>query len=119
VVGASLAQGQVWWAELPASAGSAPGFRRPVLVVQGNAFNRSRIATVIIVSLTSNLRLADAPGNVLLSTRDSGLPKDSVANVSQLVTIDRVLLKDLVSQLTNRHLAQVLAGIDVVLGRIR
>ena len=119
MVGASLAQGQVWWAELPPPAGSAPGFRRPVLVVQGNAFNRSRIATVIVVPLTSNLRLADAPGNVLLSTRDSGLPKDSVANVSQLVTIDRVLLKDLVSQLTNRHLAQVLAGIDVVLGHVR
>jgi len=119
VVGASLAQGQVWWAELPAPDGSGPGFRRPVLVVQGNAFNRSRIATVIVAPLTSNLRLADAPGNVLLSTRESGLPKDSVANVSQVVTIDRTLLKDLVSQLSNRHVAQVLAGIDIVLGRIR
>ena len=119
MVGASLAQGQVWWAELPAPDGSGPGFRRPVLVVQGNAFNRSRIATVIVVPLTSNLRLADAPGNVLLSTRESGLPKDSVANVSQVVTIDRTLLKDLVSQLSNRHVAQVLAGIDIVLGRIR
>jgi mRNA interferase MazF len=119
VVGASLAQGQVWWAELPARAGSAPGFRRPVLVVQGNAFNRSRIATVIVVPLTRNLCLAEAPGNVLLGTRDSGLPKDSVANVSHVVTIDRTLLKDLVSQLTHRHLVQVLAGIDIVLGRAR
>lgn len=119
MVAASLAQGQVWWAELAAPVGSAPGFRRPVLVVQGNAFNRSRIATVVVVPLTSNLRLAEAPGNVLLSTRDSGLPKDSVANVSQIATIDRALLKDPVSQLTIRHLAQVLAGIDVVLGRAR
>jgi mRNA interferase MazF len=119
VVAASLAQGQVWWADLPAPPGSAPGFRRPVLVVQGNDFNRSRIATVVVVPLTSNLRLAEAPGNVRLSTRDSGLPKDSVANVSQIVTLNRMLLKELVSQLSNRHLAQVLAGIDVVLGHAR
>ena len=102
MVGASLAQGQVWWAELPAPAGSAPGFRRPVLVVQGNAFNRSRIATVIVVLLTSNLRLAEAPGNVLLSTRDSGLSKDSVANVSQVVTIDRTRTIEQANALSQR-----------------
>jgi mRNA interferase MazF len=117
VVGAALAQGQVWWAALPAPVGSAPRFRRPVLVVQGNAFNRSRIATVVVVPLTRNLRLADAPGNVLFNARDTGLPDDSVANVSQIVTIDRSLLDALVGQIGARHLALVLGGIDVVLGR--
>ena len=83
-----IAQGEVWWAELPTPAGSAPGFRRPVVVIQGNALNRSRVATTICVPLTSNLRWADAPGNVLLTARASGLPKDSVANASQIVTVE-------------------------------
>jgi mRNA interferase MazF len=82
-------RGEVWWADLAAPVGSAPGVRRPVVVVQADAFNRSRIATVLAVALTSNLRLADAPGNVLVPREASGLPKDSVANVSQLVTLDR------------------------------
>lgn len=76
-----ISQGEVWWADLPAPVGSGPGFRRPVVVVQGEALNRSRISTVVCVPLTSNLRWADAPGNVLLSARATGLPKDSVANV--------------------------------------
>jgi mRNA interferase MazF len=88
-----------------------------VLVVQGNAFNRSRIATVVVVPLTRNLRLADAPGNVLFKARDSGLPDDSVANVSQMVTIDRSVLDEVVGQVRARQLALVLDGIDVVLGR--
>jgi mRNA interferase MazF len=107
----------VWWAELPAPVGSGPGFRRPVLVVQGNAFNRSRIGTVVVVPLTRNLRLAEAPGNVLLTRAATGLPSDSVANVSQIVTIDRELLAELVGQLSTRQLSLVLAGIDLVLGR--
>ena len=115
---AHLAQGQVWWAELPVPSGSAPGFRRPVLVVQGNAFNRSRIATVVVVPLSSNIRLADAPGNVQLSAAESQLPKASVANVSQIVTVDRSSLTELVSQVSSRYLEQVLTGIDVVLGRV-
>jgi len=85
-------RGDVWWAELDEPSGSVPGFRRPVLVVQNDAFNRSRISTIIAVVLTSNLRLLDAPGNVLLPARVSGLRKDSVANVSQVVTIDRNVL---------------------------
>jgi len=84
-----IQRGEVWWANLDEPSGSEPGFRRPVLVVQNDAFNRSRIATVIAVALTSNLRLLDAPGNVLLPARASGLMKDSVANVSQVVTLDR------------------------------
>jgi mRNA interferase MazF len=114
---AALVQGQVWWAELPDPLGSGPGFRRPVLVVQGNAFNRSRIATVVVVPLTSNLRLAEAPGNVLLTRAETGLPEDSVANVSQIVTIDRSLLVDLVGQVPARLMALVRGGLDLVLGR--
>jgi mRNA interferase MazF len=111
-----IAQGEVWWADLGEPVGSEPGFRRPVVVVQGDAFNRSRIATVICVSLTSNLRWAEAPGNVLLSARLTGLPKESVANVSQLVTLDRSALTERVGTLPARKLELVLVGIDVVLG---
>ena len=78
-----IAQGEVWWADLPAPSGSGPGFRRPVVVVQGDALNRSRLATVVCVPLTTNLRWAEAPGNVPLPSRVTGLPKDSVANASQ------------------------------------
>ena len=77
-------QGEVWWAELPEPAGSGPGLRRPVVVVQGNPLNRSRIATVVYVPLTSNLVWADAPGNALIPAKTAGLPKDSVANASQI-----------------------------------
>lgn len=112
-----IAQGEVWWAELSAPAGSAPGFRRPIVVVQGNSFNRSRLATVVCVPLTSNLRWADAPGNVLLPARGSGLPKDSVANVSQIVTLDRDALTERVAKLPPKRLAQILSGIDIMLGR--
>jgi mRNA interferase MazF len=114
---AQLAQGEIWWADLPDPTGSGPGFRRPILVVQGNAFNRSRIRTVVCVALTSNLRLAEAPGNVPLSSRSTNLPRDSVANVSQIVTIDRSLLSDRVGSLAERDVMLVLAGIDLVLGR--
>jgi mRNA interferase MazF len=84
--------------------------------VQGDALNRSRIATVVIVPLTSNLRWAEAPGNVSLSRRSTGLPKDSVANVSQIVALDRDLLTDRVGKLPRAKLELILAGIDVVLG---
>ncbi len=112
-----ISQGEVWWAELPPPAGSGPGFRRPVVVVQGDALNRSRIATVVCVPLTSNLRWADAPGNVLLRNRVTRLPKDSVANVSQVVTLDKALLSERVGKLPRAMLFLLLSGIDVVLGR--
>ena len=112
-----IAQGEVWWADLAEPSGSGPGFRRPVVVVQGDAFNRSRISTVVCVVLTSNLRWAEAPGNVLLSARITGLPKDSVANVSQLVTLDREALTERVGALSAKKLELVLLGIDIVLGR--
>lgn len=112
-----IAQGDVWWLELPEPVGSGPGFRRPVVVVQGDPFNRSKIATVMCVPLTSNLALAKVPGNVLLTAKVSGLPKDSVANVSQVVVVDKVQLEEHVGRLPARKLALVLSGIDVVLGR--
>jgi mRNA interferase MazF len=113
-----IAQGEVWWADLASPSGSEPGFRRPVVVVQGDSFNRSAIGTVVCVALTSTLRWADAPGNVRLSARTTGLPKDSVANVSQIVTLDRTTLTERVGKLPRPKLHLVLAGIDVVLDRV-
>jgi mRNA interferase MazF len=112
-----VTQGDVLWASLADPGGSGPGFKRPVVVVQGDAFNASRIATVVVVPLTSNLRWAAAPGNVTLDAGRTGLPKDSVANVSQIVSVDRAVLSDRVGRLNATALEAVLAGIDVVLGR--
>jgi mRNA interferase MazF len=112
-----IAQGEVWWADLAEPVGSEPGFRRPVVVVQGEAFNASSLRTVVCVVLTSNTRWAEAPGNVLLTARTTGLPKPSVANVSQLVTLDRTSLTERTGRLPASSLELVLAGIDVVLGR--
>jgi mRNA interferase MazF len=112
-----VSQGDIWWADLPAPTGSGPGFRRPVVVVQGDALNQSRIATVVCVPLTSNLKWALAPGNVGLSPRLTGLPKDSVANVSQIISLDRSLLNGRVGKLPRQKLELLLAGIDLVLGK--
>ena len=112
-----ISRGDVWWADLGTPSGSEPGFRRPVIVVQSDAFNRSRIATVVCVPLTGNLRWANAPGNVLLGRKATGLPKDSVANVSQLVTLDKASLRDRVGKVPEAKLELVLYGVDVVLGR--
>jgi mRNA interferase MazF len=113
----TIAQGDVWWADLPSPSGSRPGFRRPVLVVQGDSLNRSRIATVVCVPLTSNLKWATAPSNVLLPSNLTGLPKESVANVSQLVTLNKADLTERTGTLAQSKLELVLSGIDVVLGR--
>jgi mRNA interferase MazF len=112
-----IAQGEVWWAEPAEPAGSEPGYRRPVVVVQGDAFNASSLRTVVCVALTSNLRWADAPGNVLLPARATGLAKPSVANVTQVVTLDRDALAERVGRLSASNLELVLAGIDTLLGR--
>ena len=111
-----MKRGEVWWAALPTPQGSGPGFRRPVLVVQSNPFNVSRIGTVIVAVVTSNLALAAAPGNVRLSKSDSGLAKPSVVNVSQVLTIDRDLLIDRVKALLPEVLTRVDAGLRLVLG---
>lgn len=113
----NIAQGDVWWADLPAPRGSGPGFRRPVVVIQGDALTRSRIATVVCVPLTSNVKWATAPGNVLLPPSVTGLPKESVANVSQIVTLDKADLTERAGKLSRAKLELVLSGIDVVLGR--
>lgn len=112
-----ISQGEIWWADLPAPAGSGPGFRRPVVVVQCDALNRSRIATAVCVPLTSNLKWGLAPGNVLLSAPLTGLPKNSVANVSQIVSLDKGLLTTRVGKLPRPKLELVLSGINVVLGK--
>ena len=112
-----ISRGDVCWADLPDPIGSGPGYRRPVVVIQGNALNRSRIATVVCVPLTSNLVWAGAPGNVLLTGKTTGLVKDSVANVSQVVTLDRALLSERVGHLPHKQVSLVLTGLDIVLGR--
>lgn len=110
-----LARGDVWWADLPDPHGSEPGYRRPLLVVQNDAFNRSRLRTVIAVVLTGNVRLLEAPGNVLVPARTSGLPRDSVVNVSQVVTVDRDALTDRAGRVPSGVLEQVSAGLRLAL----
>lgn len=112
-----IAQGDVWWADLAEPRGSEPGFRRPVLVVQSDSFNRSALSTVVCVPLTSNLKWALAPGNVELRSKETGLPKDSVANVSQLVAVDKDMLAERAGKLRKPKLELVFAGIDILLGR--
>jgi mRNA interferase MazF len=106
---------EIWWADLDEPRGSEPGFPRPILVVQSDAFNRSRLRTVLGVVLASNMRLLDAPGNVLLPAADTGLPKDSVANVTQVVTLDLDVLTERMGRITSRLMAQVDRGLTLVL----
>ena len=112
-----IAQGEVWWADLPPPTGSGPGFRRSVVVVQSDALNRSHIRTVVCVPLTADLKWAQAPGNVALSARVTGLPKDSVANVSQIVSLDKGLLTVRVDRLPRAMLDLILSGISIVLAK--
>jgi mRNA interferase MazF len=111
-----ISQGEIWWADLPSPTGSGPGFRRPVVIVQSDALNRSRISTVVCVPLTSNLKWSLAPGNVRLSARLTGLSKDSVANVSQIISLDKDLLTECVGKLPRPKLGLVISGIGIVLG---
>jgi len=108
-------RGEVWWATLPEPTGSGPGYRRPVLIVQANEFNESRIQTVIVATMTSNLRLAEAPGNILCRTRETKLPRDSVINVSQLLTVDKSLLTERLAALPTGTLRKVEDGLRLVL----
>jgi mRNA interferase MazF len=106
---------EVWWADLEEPRGSEPGFRRPILIVQADAFNRSRIRTTLAALLSSNLRLLDAPGNVLLPSRITGLPKDSAVVVTQVVTLDQDYLTERIGKIPPRLMAQVDAGLRLVL----
>jgi len=112
-----IGQGEIWWADLAEPVGSAPGFRRPVLIIQSDALNCSQIATIVCIVLTSNLRWSSAPGNVLLRAKQTGLDRDSVANVSQIVTIDRLQLTERVGKLTRKQMDTIFSGIDIVMGR--
>ncbi|MGB7739564.1 MAG: type II toxin-antitoxin system PemK/MazF family toxin [Steroidobacteraceae bacterium] len=111
-----MKRGEIWWASLPAPTGPGPGFRRPVLVLQSDPFNQSRIATVVVAAITSNLALADAPGNVRLGRNDSGLSKASVVNVSQIVTLDRSVLTQRIRAVPGTTLRNVDEGLRLVLG---
>lgn len=113
----TISQGDIWWADLSEPSGSEPGYRRPVIVVQGESVNRSKIATVICVPLTSKMQWEDAPGNVSLSSKLTGLPKDSVANVSQIITIDRKSLTELAGKLSLAKIELIFSGVDIVFGR--
>lgn len=110
-----IRRGEIWWAQLPEPQGSEPGFRRPVLILQADSFNQSQIQTVIGLSLTTNLRLAEAPGNVLLPSHHTGLPKDSVAAVTQVFTMDRRVLLNLVGAVPNHLLRRIEDGLRLVL----
>lgn len=110
-----MRRGEIWWATLPDPEGSGPGYRRPVLIIQADEFNRSRISTIIVAVITSNLSLALAPGNVRLSLRSSGLPKESVVNVSQLVTIDKIFLTDMIKLIDHEKMKEVESGLRTVL----
>ena len=111
-------RGEIWWADLPAPRASEPGYSRPVLIVQSDFFNRSRIQTVVAVGLTSNLRLAQAPGNVLLNSHKTGLPKDSVANISQITALDKSSLRDISGKLDEATMSRVEMGLKLLLGLI-
>lgn len=106
----------MWWASLPEPTGSGPGFRRPVLVVQSNSFNQSRISTVVVAVVTSNVALAEAPGNVRLAKSEAGLPRTSVVNVSQVLTIDRALLTLRIKALSGQTMTRVDEGLRLVMG---
>jgi mRNA interferase MazF len=113
----SISQGDIWWADLSEPIGSAPGYRRPVIIVQSDAINRSKIATVVCVSLTSNIEWAKAPGNVELPKQITGLFKDSVANVSQIITIDKGTLTERIGKLPSNKLQLIITGIGIILGK--
>jgi mRNA interferase MazF len=110
-----MVRGEIWWAEMPEPSGSEPGYRRPVLVLQSDAFNRSRIGTVVCAVVTSNVRLAEAPGNVLLSESETNLPRPSVVNVSQIITLDRSFLTECLGAIGKRAMRRVEEGLHLVL----
>jgi mRNA interferase MazF len=108
-------RGEIWWANLPEPVGSEPGYNRPVLVIQDDTFTQSNINTVIVVIITSNLNLAAAPGNVLLHRATSGLSKDSVANVSQILTLDKKILVERIGSIPNELQSEIDDGIRTIL----
>jgi len=112
----TIKRGEIWWADLGEPIGSEPSLRRPVLIVQDNQYNQSRIATVIILSITSNIRLAELPGNVLIGRKESGLPKESVINVSQIATINKSWLENKIGSVLPTLMEEIDYGLGLVLG---
>ena len=110
-----IRRGELWWASLPDPTGSMPGYRRPVVIVQANDFNSSGIRTVLAAIVTSNLRVAHAPGNVGLPSKGTGLSKASVVNVSQLLAVDKRFLTEKIGRLTLPQMEEVDAGLRLVL----
>lgn len=108
-------RGDIWWANLPTPEGSEPGYKRPLVILQSDIFNDSKINTVICAVLTSNLRLQEAPGNFLLSSKTTGLPKDSVLNISQIITVDKSFLTEKVGELNRNHLKRLEESIKLIL----
>lgn len=109
-----MRQGEIWWADLPEPRDSEPGFRRPVLIIQDDAFNRSTINTVIVAVISSNVFLATAPGNVRIAKRSGRLGKDSVVNVSQILTLDKSFLSEKAGNLPAKLQEQVKDGLRLV-----
>ena len=110
-----MLRGEVWWASLPVPRGPEPGYRRPVVIVQSDEFNKSNISTVLVAAISSNVRLSEAPGNVFLKRRESGLSKDSIINVSQLLTLDRRYLTGKIGKLSSKCLMELDEGLRLVL----
>ncbi len=106
-----IKRGEIWWASLRKPSGSEPGYRRPLLVIQSDDFNRSRVNTVMAAVITSNLNLAKAPGNVLVKAKESGLQKDSVVNVSQVITVDKAFLTEKIGKLSSHQMEMVNNGL--------
>ena len=111
-----MKRGELWWADLPEPVGSEPGYRRPVLIVSDDNFNRSAIRTVLVVPLTSNLKLRRAPGNLFLASQETGLSRDSVLNVSQIMTLDKEFLGERIGKLTEDLRDHAERGLKLVLG---
>ena len=110
-----IRQGDIYWIEFEEPEGSEPGYKHPHVIVQNNLFNHSRINTVLVCPLTSNLKRGDSPGNVLLSKREANLPKSSIVNVSQVFTVNKSQLGDYVGALSPERMRQVLDGIKLLL----
>jgi mRNA interferase MazF len=108
-------RGEIWWATLPDPAGSGPGYKRPVLIIQSDEFNKSKINTIVVTVITSNIRLAVAPGNILLSSKKSKLPKESVINISQIITIDKSFLTEKIHILSNEIITSVNDSLRLIL----
>ena len=108
-------RGEIWWAELPDPQGSEPGYRRPIIIISSNAFNKSKIRTIIAVAISTNLILANAPGNVPLSQKETGLPKDSVANISQVITIDKNFLTECVGSIPQKIMKRIDIGLRLAM----